>query len=858
MAGPPESTSPKPQLRGVRGHPLALLITLALFAGLTAAAFHGVEIYEEYEHTRHAAGEELRDRAILLAQQAETRLETIDQIVAAAVFRLSRSAAMTETQSELFERGVAFAPDLFALAHYDREGRYQGGYSRDGQHRNDCSDCRFFRVHRTEGQDHFLGLAFDDESGRDPRLGISRRVVDAQGHMVGAVVGIVDAERFRHRLIERMGEKIDRAALFDRAGVALVTWRRNDARPGPDLLSQTARRLAPLGPETSSLRLDPTEGAFASLAPYPLWIGTALDHSRFFASWRSTAQTNLMLLVGVLAVLAILTGLGGRQIRIRRHAEQALRDAVASQDAAINAVNDKLRQESAKRILVDTALKESEMRFHHFMDNLPIGAYIKRPDGRYLYANRRFSEVCELGDQPVRDRTAYDLFSESIAMTTTAIDREVLSQRKAISRNVTFRQGERTRHFVACKFPIPLADGSLVIGGATIDTTEQQQALQALHQAQKMEAMGHLTGGIAHDFNNLLTVILGNMEMLIDELGEMPDLAHHANEARLAAKRGRALTQRLLGMFRRRPGSPDDHCEVNGLVASMSDLLRRTLGDAIEVRISVLPRAILVPMEAGLLESVLINLAINARDAMPEGGRLDIAVREPPAQAASDKMPPVLITVADSGQGMAPEIARRAFDPFFTTKSGERGSGLGLTMVHSAVNQAGGDAILESDLGKGTVITLKLPRLEGRAVGLENGLGDAEARFGGRGERILVVEDEPEVRRVAMTMLARLGYQVESVDTGVEALNRLRTTDPAIDLVFSDIVMRGGLDGLALADAIAKDWPGLPVLLASGHSDRLDRMVGERPPVLAKPYDRATLARRVRERLDQVRATAKT
>ncbi|MBI4966904.1 MAG: response regulator [Rhodospirillales bacterium] len=838
---------------------MAFLIALALFAGLTAIAFHGFEIYEDYTHTQHEAQEELRDRAVLLAQQAETRLETIDQIVAAAVFRLSRPAAMTETQSELFERGVAFAPDLFALAHYDRQGRYQGGYSRDGQHRNDCSDCRFFRVHRAEGRDHFLGLAFDDESGRDPRLGISRRIVDSQGQMVGAVVGIVDAERFRHRLIERMGEKIDRAALFDRAGIALVTWQRNDSRPGPDLLSQTARRLAPLGPETGSLRLDPAEGAFASLAPYPLWIGTALDRDRFFASWRSKAQTNVILLVGVLAVLAGLAGLGARQIRVRRRAEQAMRDAVAAQDAAINAVNAKLREETAKRILVDTAFKESELRFHHFMDNLPIGAYIKHPDGRYLYANKRFSEVCELGDQPVRDRTVYDLFSESLAMTATAIDREVLSQRKAISRNVAFRQGERTRHFIACKFPIPLADGSLVIGGASIDTTEQQQALQALHQAQKMEAMGHLTGGIAHDFNNLLTIILGNMEMLIDELGEMPDLAHHANEARLAAKRGRALTQRLLGMFRRHTGSPDDQCEVNSLVASMSDLLRRTLGDAIEVRISVLPRAILVPMEAGLLESVLINLAINARDAMPEGGRLDIAVREPPASTAtaSDPAPPVLITVADTGQGMDPAVARRAFDPFFTTKSGERGSGLGLTMVHSAVTQAGGDVILESDLGKGTVITLKLPRLEGRSVASDYGLGDAEARLAGRGERILVVEDEPEVRRVAMHMLARLGYQVESVDTGVEALNRLRTAEPAIDLVFSDIVMPGGLDGLALADAIAKDWPGLPVLLASGHSDRLDRMVGERPPVLAKPYDRSTLARQVRERLDQVRLTAK-
>lgn len=384
------------------------------------------------------------------------------------------------------------------------------------------------------------------------------------------------------------------------------------------------------------------------------------------------------------------------------------------------------------------------------------------------------------------------------------------------------------------------------------DLSEQKEMEARLRQSQRLEAIGQLTGGVAHDFNNLLTVILGNAETLVDRLSDDQRSRLLAEMTRTAAERGADLTNRLLAFARRQPLEPQT-CNINTLVARMDGLIRRMLDEDIEieaVRGAGLWSAMVDPSQ---LEAAILNLSVNARDAMPNGGRLTIetanahideSYAEQHVEVKAGQY--VLLSVSDNGQGMPLDVATRAFEPFFTTKAVGKGSGLGLSMVYGFVKQSGGHVKIYSEVGQGTNIKIYLPRSEAAAVETPASRRSADDQRGN--ELILLVEDNDLVRSYVDEQLKSLGYRVIAVDNGPAALEVLQSGEP-IDLLFTDVVMPGGLNGRQLAEEAHKLIPDLKVLFTSGytenaivHHGRLDRGVH----LLSKPYRRQELAAKVR------------
>jgi signal transduction histidine kinase len=389
---------------------------------------------------------------------------------------------------------------------------------------------------------------------------------------------------------------------------------------------------------------------------------------------------------------------------------------------------------------------------------------------------------------------------------------------------------------------------------AVREAEERERATSdQLRQAQKMEAIGNLTGGMAHDFNNLLGIVIGNLDLLVDRRNDDPDVRELGGEALDAALRGADLTRHLLAFARRQPLQPQ-RVDLNALVANMTRLLRRTLGETIEVSLDLDPGLWPTVVDPSQLESALANLATNARDAMPGGGSLVFATgnrrldadyaAEHDEVAAGDY---AMIEVADTGAGMAPEIAQRIFEPFFTTKGVGKGSGLGLSMVYGFIKQSQGHINVYSEPGIGTTFRLYLPRaaVEGELSVIS---GPAAETVSGTGETVLAVEDNASLRRVVVRQLREMGYRVLEADSAASALAVL-DREP-VDLLFTDVVMAGGMSGIDLARDTQQRWPAMKVLITSGFPET--KLNGNGPIVarlLTKPYRKDELARAIRETL---------
>jgi signal transduction histidine kinase/DNA-binding response OmpR family regulator len=393
-----------------------------------------------------------------------------------------------------------------------------------------------------------------------------------------------------------------------------------------------------------------------------------------------------------------------------------------------------------------------------------------------------------------------------------------------------------------------MPQGGFII--TAMDITQRLRAEEALRQSQKLESIGQLTGGVAHDFNNLLQVIIGNIEALARAVKDDPDMLLRAKTALLGAQRGARLTRHLLAFARRQPLNPIP-TNLGRLIQGMSDLLQRTLSEQIQIESVIaggLWNTLVDPIQ---VESAILNLAINSRDAMREGGKLTIEVGNAfldEAYAAEHAEVTagqyVMLAVTDTGTGMAPAVAARAFEPFFTTKQEGEGTGLGLSMVWGLVKQSGGHIKIYTELGLGTTIKLYLPR-ERRA---EQSLGTQDSSVVGGDERVLVVEDDISVRQTAVDMLRQLGYQVATSESGEQAVVLLKTGTP-FDLLFTDVVMPGSIGSRELARQAQALLPGLRVLFTSGYTENAVIHHGRLDPgvhLLSKPYGIEELARKVR------------
>lgn len=398
-------------------------------------------------------------------------------------------------------------------------------------------------------------------------------------------------------------------------------------------------------------------------------------------------------------------------------------------------------------------------------------------------------------------------------------------------------------------------------GGGTIhvhsDITEIKEREEQLRQSQKMEVVGQLTGGVAHDFNNVLAVISGNLELLEERLADREDHREFVRKCLDAAGRGATLTQRLLAFSRKQPLTPQS-VDAGLLVKDLPSLLHRTLGEDIAIETSVPDDLWAVFADPVQLENALLNLAINARDAMPSGGRLTIeatnrVVGRQDAMRLGELAAGeyVMIAVSDTGCGMPPDVVEKAFEPFFTTKPSGKGSGLGLSMVYGFSRQSNGEVVIDSAPGRGTSVSIFLPRSKQDAA--QAVTGTKEAIVAGNGESVLVVEDDPAVRELATNMLDSLNYRVIAANDGPAALDSMDSAG-GIDLLFTDIVLPKTMDGVELARQALTRWPDLKVLYTSGYTDR--SFAGDCAPsdgtrLLNKPYYKAELARSIRTALDQ-------
>ena len=508
----------------------------------------------------------------------------------------------------------------------------------------------------------------------------------------------------------------------------------------------------------------------------------------------------------------------------------------------------------------EVLLREQRARLRSIVDNVVDGIVSISDEGIIENVNRSAERIFGYDESELRGRNVnvlmpephhsrHDSYIDSYLRT--GVAKLIGRTRELIGRR---RDGKT--------FPLELSVGEVRLGDrhvfiATLrDLTERKSTEEQLRQAQKMEAIGQLTGGVAHDFNNLLTVILGNTELLAGELADNPRLARMAGMARSAAERGAALTQRLLAFGRRQPLLPES-IDLNAVVQGMDELLRRTLGEHIEIRTILSADLHSANADRAQLETAILNLALNARDAMSNGGKLiiesaniqldaDYAATRPEVTAG----PYVMLSITDTGAGMPPEVRDRAFEPFFTTKDVGKGSGLGLSMVYGFAKQSRGHVSLYSEVGHGTTVKLYLPEADVEAVRATSPARTAPAPTGN--ETVLVVEDDRDVRDYVVRLLKTLGYNVAEAATGPDALRWLEAGTP-VDLVFTDLVMPDGMTGMDLAAAALKSRPELRIMYTSGYSEEAAVHGGKLQPgvrLLRKPYRKDDLARAVRAAIE--------
>ncbi len=493
------------------------------------------------------------------------------------------------------------------------------------------------------------------------------------------------------------------------------------------------------------------------------------------------------------------------------------------------------------------SLRLSEQRTRAIFERAPMGIALKDSvSGRYLEANPKFQDIVGrdrdtllgLGWQDIThpdDQQDVEMIAEpggGRAATVQLEKRYVRPDGSLVSVNLTISP-----------FDVPL-EGNPRHLVMIEDVTERMELQQQLSQRQRLEALGHLTGGIAHDFNNLLTVIIGNSEALAQDLGE-GELGELAGLILTTGERAADLTGRLLTFARKQSLIPRA-VKIGDLVDGLLPLLRRAVPDGIELKLPARFSARSVYADPGQLEMALLNLVINARDAMPCGGRIDISSENILVSKNSlrhGELQPglyVVLSLRDNGIGMSAETVERAFDPFFTTKGPGRGSGLGLSMVYGFARQSGGQVEISSRLDKGTTVRLFLPATS--EVSPEVAAASQVPDNRGAGETVLIAEDDPMVRKYVVSQVTGLGYQIIARPDGRSALEVLRG-DTRVDLLFSDIAMDGGMDGIELAVRARLLRPDLPVLFTSGHAERhIDRLAEIDALLLRKPYRKKDLA----------------
>ncbi|MGJ5179607.1 CHASE3 domain-containing protein [Bradyrhizobium oligotrophicum] len=698
-----------------------------------------------------------------------------------------------------------------------------------------CSDLRVLlrqaeatsRGFALSGADHFV-TEFQEASGRiPPALADLLQLVQDNPVQGERLKAIEDPIRRRIALAD---ELIRRRAANDRAG-------------------QEALARSAAGPAAMAAINDMLD-AFAE------------EERRLLAVRAATSRrTGTWLLAIDLAGISLLLMIAIYLVRRTYLSDRALRSSLSLSQATATSLEAQAQQNRGDLAAAYDELRRSSAILETTFRSMAEGVLVVDPAGMIMLSNQAVGRFLGTGvGKTFAEMVVENKFYESDGITRIPDDELPIARTlRGLSfdrREVVVKPTDGRPQFRLMVSGRPLRNSEGAIRGAALvyhDVTEESEIERLLQQAQKLDAIGKLTGGVAHDFNNMLTIITGSIEVLIDAVHDRPAAAELAALIGKATDRCTELIRHLLAFARKQPLRPRD-IDVNATVQDIAKLLRPTLGEMVEIRTRLADEDLVAHVDSAQLANALVNMAINARDAMPEGGRLlletmSTTLDEADAAANPGVVPGryVVVAVSDSGTGMPPEVQDRAFEPFFTTKEAGKGSGLGLSMVYGFVKQSGGYVKLSSEENRGTTIRLHLPA----AQALQPIEPEQEQALPRGRETILMVEDDPLVRDFVLSQLQGLGYTILAASQAAEAL-AIAQAQP-FDLLFTDVIMPGGVSGRQLADTITATRPSLRVLYTSGYTD--DATIDNRQQeadalLLTKPYRRAELAQMVRRALD--------
>ncbi len=872
-----------------------LIISAALLPPLLMQAFNEASL-------RAARRDEIRQEALRSAQTVGTGIDAIvagvrNALVATSAIpaiRAADAASCEELLRSVFA-GLAFLRDL-ALVGDDGRVVCATDPRRDGTTMAGAPERRL-ALARGEMALGDYTIAAGDRGAELPAAYPVRGLAGPGPVLVGGI----DLGWLQRRLAERLLPRDASVEVTDRNGVVLV------ALPDPSLVGHTAPGALPAAAPVMTVGPDPA-GVSRAVATLPpgratpdLRVSVGLRTAPVFAASDAAAVRGYALIGGGFLVALALAAWLARGVIARP--VRAILDTTGRWQAGDTAArlpaqdtgSEFGRLAAAVNALLDAVaagqagLRERLAELRAIYDGAPVGLGYVGPDLRYLTVNARLAEINALSAEAHRGRSVRDILP-SVADRIEPLLRRALAGEPIPPAEVVgateASPGIRRRLLVS--YHPAVATGGTVLGAviAIQDVTALRQAEAALRtaleqanadlerrvaertrqfeaevrgreaaqaqlqQSQKMEVIGQLTGGVAHDFNNLLTAIIGNLELAIARSQDRPDVARLLGGAMRSADRGAALTQRMLA-FGRRQFLRFQPVAVAALLGNMSELLGRTIGPSVRVRMEIAPDLLPARADPNQVELVVLNLAVNARDAMPAGGTVTIIAqmdRVAPGAAHPAGLPAgdyVRIAVSDTGTGMDPATQARAFEPFFTTKPVGRGSGLGLPMVQGVAAQSEGAVTIRSTPGEGTTVTVWLPCAE-PALPLIGGGPSTPSASDGTRRSVLVADDDADVAAFAATCLEEGGYAVRRAADGAEALEMLRRGPPP-DLLIADLGMPG-LNGLQLAAAARQLYPDLLILIATGYAagatDGDDDSPGDLP-VLNKPFKAAELLARV-------------
>ncbi len=654
----------------------------------------------------------------------------------------------------------------------------------------------------------------------------------------------------RHDMLQAGLDLLDQGITVFDAELRLVAWNRTFLQllefpeelarigtPFETFIRYNAER-GEYGPGDHEMQIAERVGAAASFAPHVterqrpngrvlLLRGEPLPHKGFVTLYSDITEQRYI-------------------EHLTEHQNIQLEERVRRRTAQLENANANLRAANAEKERIAAALGRSEERLRLINDTIPILIGYVDKDEVYQYANKGYSDWYGHPEGGVTGRAVLDVIGPHVyAQVRDSVKKALAGQQ--VTYEYQMERNGKTVFARSTLVPEITADGqSLGFFVFSHEITEQKRMQAALVQAQKMEAIGQLTGGLAHDFNNLLTVVIGNLAALQDHHPGNTEINEFVEPALQSARRGVQLIKRLLTFSRQQPLEPQA-VDIGRLITSLSKLVRRSLPESIAVS-TELPSSLHALVDPGQLESALLNFALNARDAMPDGGQLHISARsvDLAADAAAFDLAPgsyAMIEVADNGSGMDAATLARVFEPFFTTKRFGLGSGLGLSMAYGFAKQSGGGIVIQSQPGQGTTVLMALP-LTRPEIDEDSPLEELPPLVGG--ELVLLVEDEPNVRRVVRQQLIDLGYPVIEAENGAQALEMI-THIPDIAIVVSDVIMPGGINGRQLAEQVRREHPDMRIVLMSGYTDEDDKSGTEDLPVLAKPFVRQDLARALQQ-----------